>query len=691
MLIAIIYAPLTYKLNIDIINISNSQTKKFFIEIQKSILKNQVHNFINYLDYLRKIKTQEIIKKFDNILSIPQHNIIMSKSPQYTLKEISKKLKIKLIYIRNNQIVFPKNIKKLKLNLNQHIQKINNNYYIIKKINKNSYLIGIISNKLIKDFIRKEAIKYVSLIKFGANNKGHLMILDLEKRYLLSLNSPNVLLNRSSQLIYKKSYPILNWVIIGSIPLSDINQIIKNKNILMFNTIKKYFIIFILIYVILSIIIFFILRYEINIFARLIDDYEYKIKIQNKKLKQLNKNLLELVKQKTKEILDKYFTDNLTKLPNREKLLTELKNKDFIAILNINSFKEINDFYGINIGDEILKKISLILLNFSKKVYKLSNDEFVIIDNNIKRLENTIKTIHDYFFKNPIIINNEKIHITFNTGIGKTLQEADLALKYSKSKNIPFTIFNEKLPILKDFENNIKWRQILYEVIEKENVIPYVQEIVDNKNKKFKKYECLMRIKHDEKIFTPYFFLDIARKTNQYETLQKIMIEKCFKKFSLIKKPFSINLDTLDLENKQFQEWLIKQMDKYKISNLLTVELLENQNILNEDIKHFLNKLKEKNIEIAIDDFGSGYSNFIYLIRDLPIDTLKIDGSIVKEIDKKEIYILLKKIIEIAKEFKFNTIAEFVENEKIYKKLQEIGVDASQGYYFSKPFNLDEL
>jgi EAL domain-containing protein (putative c-di-GMP-specific phosphodiesterase class I) len=171
------------------------------------------------------------------------------------------------------------------------------------------------------------------------------------------------------------------------------------------------------------------------------------------------------------------------------------------------------------------------------------------------------------------------------------------------------------------------------------------------------------------------------------------MIEKCFSKFSKHPYNFSINISTNELENANFVAFLINKIDEYDISNKLTIEILEDEDLVkNEKINKIINTLSKKGVKLAIDDFGSGYSNFVYLIKNLPISTLKIDGSLVKDIlEDEKLKKLLSKIIEIANEFNFETIAEFVENEKIYNELKNLKVYASQGYYFSKPFNIEEL
>ena len=118
----------------------------------------------------------------------------------------------------------------------------------------------------------------------------------------------------------------------------------------------------------------------------------------------------------------------------------------------------------------------------------------------------------------------------------------------------------------------------------------------------------------------------------------------------------------------------------------ITFEILESESISDYNaIKTFIDDMKKVGAKVAIDDFGSGYSNFEHLIN-LDIDFIKIDGSLIKNIHREpSAYNIVNLINTFAHESNIKTVGEFVENEEIYKTLQEIGVDYAQGYYFAKP------
>ena len=125
---------------------------------------------------------------------------------------------------------------------------------------------------------------------------------------------------------------------------------------------------------------------------------------------------------------------------------------------------------------------------------------------------------------------------------------------------------------------------------------------------------------------------------------------------------------------------------KFEDRNRLVFEILESENLSDYDfLEEFVLKYKKLGIKIAIDDFGSGYSNFIRIIRLKP-DYLKIDGSLIKNIDKdNNSYEIVKSIIAFSKTLNIKTIAEYVHSEEIFNLLLELDVDEFQGYYFGKP------
>jgi diguanylate cyclase (GGDEF)-like protein/PAS domain S-box-containing protein len=401
------------------------------------------------------------------------------------------------------------------------------------------------------------------------------------------------------------------------------------------------------------------------------------------------------------KIIKKQFTDELTGLQNRGALLRELaltSKKNTLALVNIDRFSDINDYFGYEIGDKVLQEVGEIIKNIitkDAKAYRLSGDEFAVLYSNkelcsdikvdveglINRIENTNLEIDGY-----------KIAPIISCGISSGRKQdvyklSHIAIKESKVNNKKIVIYNESEYLQTQTKNNIEVIDTIKLAINEDRFLPFYQGIVDNKTKKIVKYEALIRLKQsDNSIVSPYFFLEHAKKAKLYDRLTILMIEKTFKRFSKLDYDFSINLCLQDILSNEIIKILIDNLKKYKCGNRVVLEIVESEGIENfNELDLFIKEVKKYGCKIAIDDFGTGYSNFSYLAK-LNIDYIKIDGSLVDNIDKDITQrITVESILLFAKNMNIKTIAEFVETENVYSVLVELGVDFSQGYLFSKP------
>ena len=408
--------------------------------------------------------------------------------------------------------------------------------------------------------------------------------------------------------------------------------------------------------------------------------------------------ITELV-HKSKELEKTLREDLLTKKGNRYKLLEDisLSSKPYLALLDINRFSEINDFYGHAVGDKVLKIIAKIikeqLPNSNYILYRVYSDEFaVLVDNESKEdfLKN-IKQISENISSKPIKINHKELYIqtTYNISFEdkeNLIETANMIKKYSKTnKNV--TIYDKSLELEKIYEKNIFWTLKIKKALEEDRIVPYYQAIYNLETNKIEKYESLMRlIKEDGSVISPYYFLEISKKSKQYLKLTKRIIRKSFEYFKDKDFEFSVNLTIKDIKNHEVSSFIIEKLKEYNLASKVVFEIVESEGIDNfEEINNFIDKVKELGCKIAIDDFGSGYSNFEYLIK-LNADYIKIDGSLIKDIlvnkNNQEIVIT---IIDFAKRQGFKTIAEFVSSKEIFDKVKELGVDYAQGYYIGEP------
>nr|WP_306459109.1 EAL domain-containing protein [Aliarcobacter faecis] len=231
------------------------------------------------------------------------------------------------------------------------------------------------------------------------------------------------------------------------------------------------------------------------------------------------------------------------------------------------------------------------------------------------------------------------------------------------------------------------WTRKLKNAFIKDSIEVFYQPLIDNITKEVHKYECLVRmIEDDGKVISPFFFLEISKKSNQYTKLTRVVIEKAFKKFSNLPYEFSVNISYDDIEKDDFLDFIKEMLLKYNVQNKVIFEILEDENIKNYTyLISFIDEIKSLGCKVAIDDFGTGYSNFEHILK-MNADYLKIDASLIKNIEKDEnSYKITKTIIEFAKSLNLKTIAEYVENEEIFNIVKELGADYSQGYYFSPP------
>ena len=235
---------------------------------------------------------------------------------------------------------------------------------------------------------------------------------------------------------------------------------------------------------------------------------------------------------------------------------------------------------------------------------------------------------------------------------------------------------------------------MIQKALDSDKIISYFQPIIHNETKKVVKYESLVRlIDENGKVLSPFFFLDVAKKGRYYTSITKRVLKNSFDALGKLQGDISINLSALDIENKELNGYIIELLQENKEeAKRITFELLEDESVKDFGlIKDFIAKVKSFGVQIAIDDFGSGYSNYERLLDYQP-DILKIDGSLIKNIRHDAFsYSIVKSIVTFAKEQGFETVAEFVENEEIFTILKDVGINYSQGYFFSPPKPLEEL
>jgi len=398
--------------------------------------------------------------------------------------------------------------------------------------------------------------------------------------------------------------------------------------------------------------------------------------------------------------------ENEISLPSRKEFLEDIKSNVFnkLVIFDISGFGSINHYYGYNFGQKILKLISLRLEEkfTESKTYYLGVDIFAVasyFELSKDRFIHSIKSIIWYFGYTPVELNEQNIYIPLRAGVALSYENliysAEHALKQTKVIKHNLVIYDSEQYDMNHLSPSaikvdLYWKAQIIQAIKKDKFEIFVQSISNNTQKK---YEVLVRMK-DEKgaIVSPYFFIERAKKLNLYGEITKKVVQKSFEFFANKNTEFSINLAISDILDKDIMEYIIQKIYEFNIGHLLTIEITESEGIDNfEEVISFIKAVKNLGVKIAIDDFGSGYSNFLYLVT-LQADFIKLDGSIIRNINKsKTARAVVEAIVFFAKKVGIKTVAEFVSSKELFNSCKDMGIDYFQGYYFDEPKSIKDL
>ncbi|MGJ0317788.1 EAL domain-containing protein [Aliarcobacter cryaerophilus] len=410
-----------------------------------------------------------------------------------------------------------------------------------------------------------------------------------------------------------------------------------------------------------------------------------------------------------KKLIEEQFIDELTLLPNRQKLLKDFKDNKIqkIAMININSFRDINNFYGFEAGDLVLKKFSQILLdkiskNINLDLYRVANDVFAICTknkDNLKEIRDICTNIIEHFSLNPILINNNSFYLSISIGVARNckdsavqnnlLSKAEYALRMAKKRDISILFLDENIELYNKLKENKKLIEELKNALISNNLLIYGQKLINNISKK-EKYEILMRVKlEDGSILTPYSFLQEAKKAKLYLGMTRMLVKKACEYFKGKDIDFNLNLTLEDIKDQYTMDFIVNTMEKTNTAKQITFEIVESEGIESfTEVSNFIKKAKKLGCKIAIDDFGTGYSNFEYIIK-LDVDYIKIDGSLIKNINTdNNLYLTVQTIVGFAKALKIKTVAEFVHNEEVLNCVKNLDIDYSQGFFIDEPKEL---
>ncbi len=413
--------------------------------------------------------------------------------------------------------------------------------------------------------------------------------------------------------------------------------------------------------------------------------------------KQLNRQINEQYSQMKRAM----FYNEKLELENQAKFQFDHENEglDKAAVFSLKNARVIRLFLGQTALWEELKQIykdladslsdrGLHFYSYEECALMIASDSHITDDEFVSIMRDTLKQL------NAVICKEFVFSYTCAVVLHETepISKIEEALRYAqKTKNI-FVIYSQIKEGGTDIREEMRMVQIIKEALVQDRVIPYFQGIRDNRTEQINLHEALIRIEDAEgTVYYPNQFLPIAKEYDLYGPLSVIMVNKVMKMFLNQGKRVSINLNVQDIYDREMIRMIFRYLRQEQHPENFIFELVESEEVQDYAyIQQFADSVHEYGAKIAIDDFGSGFSNMMHVIR-IDADIIKIDGEIVKEVCKD---VNCREFMEMINNWCIQkdkeVIAEFVENKEIQELMEQMKVTYSQGYYFAKPMRWEE-
>ena len=427
-------------------------------------------------------------------------------------------------------------------------------------------------------------------------------------------------------------------------------------------------------------------------------------------------NMRAAVLQRSLDVQQLVFKDALTGLANRLALMQALQQAITqhageqgtfsLLVLNIHRFKQVNNMLGRKLGDDLLRHVGQVLqdntLSAQTMVARLDADEFAVLLPQADQARATSYAENiQRIFEGPVQVQEQTMEIPVAMGIAlypehevhaeALLSHAETALYEAKSKQVAWIVYNTALEL--DQAETLALIADLKQAIQQNQLLLYIQPRIDLTTRKTLGAEALIRWVHPEKgMLLPDQFIPFAEQTGLICEMTDWVLRRACEILATLRQrglriSLSVNLSARDLNNMALPDQIAALLTEHALdAAALSLEITESSWMQAAgQATTVIRKLAEMGVQLAIDDFGIGHSSLAYL-KQLPVQTLKIDRSFVMYMDKHADHAsIVKASIELAHTFGLNVVAEGIENEEVLARLTRLGCDEGQGYFIGKP------
>ncbi|MEJ6496186.1 putative bifunctional diguanylate cyclase/phosphodiesterase [Pseudoalteromonas lipolytica] len=389
-----------------------------------------------------------------------------------------------------------------------------------------------------------------------------------------------------------------------------------------------------------------------------------------------------------------------------------------IIFIDLDNFKKINDSLGHTVGDVLLKEVACRLtgaLNSAFTIARLGADEFAILVPPYLYSGKTVffaKKTADIVlqqFKTPFMLDGFETSLSACCGLAiypdnaynceNLMRSATSALNHAKKMgHNTYQFFDKDRHTLDPTE--LTKESALFRAINNNEFELYFQPKFDAQHNQLYGFEALVRWpQEDGSVINPDEFIPLAEQNGAIIPLTQLLMEQLLNQLAQWRKQnisfgnVAINISALHFQQSSLIETLVDNLAKFDVpAHCLELEITESAMMDNPEFaEQQMKRIKSLGVHIALDDFGTGHSSLSYLKR-FPIDTLKVDKSFVKDIDKNDQdRNITATIVRLAKYLDINVVAEGVETEEQAYMLHIMGCHFQQGYYYCKPLKAEQV